>query len=110
MLGTVLDSEETTMSTLLQEERVRRGEINNQETQGGSVVKNRPVDAGDAGEQVRSLGWEDSLEYEMATHCSILALGIPWTEEPGGLHSMGLQRVGDNSATEYAQEDNLRYS
>ena len=45
----------------------------------------------------------------MATHCSILALGIPWTEEPGRLHSMGLQRVGDDSATEYAQEDNLRY-
>ena len=44
--------------------------------------------------QVRSLGWEDPLEKEMATHSSILAWEIPWTEEPGGLQSMGLQRVG----------------
>ena len=43
--------------------------------------------------QVRSLGWEDPLEEEMATHSSILAWKIPWTEEPGGLESMGLQRV-----------------
>ena len=43
---------------------------------------------------VRSLGWEDFLEEEMATHSSILAWNIPWTEEPGGLQSMGLQRVG----------------
>ena len=42
---------------------------------------------------VRSLGWEDPLEEEMATHSSILAWRIPWTEEPGGLQSMGLQRV-----------------
>ena len=42
---------------------------------------------------VRSLGWEDPLEKEMATHSSILAWRIPWTEEPGGLQSMGLQRV-----------------
>ena len=43
---------------------------------------------------VRSLGWEDPLEKEMATHSSILAWEIPWTEEPGGLQSMGSQRVG----------------
>ena len=43
---------------------------------------------------VRSLGWEDPLEKEMATHSSILAWRIPWTEEPGRLQSMGLQRVG----------------
>ena len=43
---------------------------------------------------VRSLGWEDPLEKEMATHSSILAWRIPWMEEPGGLQSMGLQRVG----------------
>ena len=43
---------------------------------------------------VRSLGWEDSLEEGMATHSSILARRIPWTEEPGGLQSMGSQRVG----------------
>ena len=44
--------------------------------------------------RVRSLGWEDPLEKEMATHSSILAWKIPWTEEPGRLQSMGLQRVG----------------
>ena len=44
--------------------------------------------------QVRSLGWEDPLEKEMATHSSVLDWRIPWTGEPGGLQSMGLQRVG----------------
>ena len=44
--------------------------------------------------QVRSLGWEDPLEKEKATHSSILAWRIPWTEEPGGLQSTGSQRVG----------------
>ena len=43
---------------------------------------------------VRSLGWEDPLEKEMATHSSILDWRIPWMEEPGGLQSTGLQRVG----------------
>ena len=43
---------------------------------------------------VRSLGWEDALEKEMATHSSTLAWKIPWTEKPGGLQSMGLQRIG----------------
>ena len=42
---------------------------------------------------VQSLDWEDPLEKEMATHSSILALEVPWTEEPGGLQSMGSQRV-----------------
>ena len=42
---------------------------------------------------VWSLGWEDPLEKGMATHSSILAWEIPWTEEPGGLQSMGLQRI-----------------
>ena len=45
---------------------------------------------------VRSLGWEDSLEEEMATHSRILAWRIPWIEKPGRLQSMGLQRVGSN--------------
>ena len=45
---------------------------------------------------VRSLGQEDPLEKELATHCSILAWEIPLTEETGGLQSMGLQRVGHN--------------
>ena len=49
--------------------------------------------------QVRSLGWEDPLEKEMATHSSILAWEIPWTEEPGGLQSMGSQIVGHDLAT-----------
>ena len=44
--------------------------------------------------QVRSLGGEDPLEKEVATHSSILAWGIPWTEKPGGLQSTGSQRVG----------------
>ena len=45
---------------------------------------------------VQFLGWEDLLEKEMATHSSILAWKIPWTEEPGRLQSMGSQRVGHN--------------
>ena len=46
--------------------------------------------------QVPSLGREDPLEKEMATHSSTLAWRIPWREEPGGLQSMGLQRIGHN--------------
>ena len=46
--------------------------------------------------QVQSLGWEDLLEKEMATHSSILAWRTPQTEEPGRLQSMGLERVGHN--------------
>ena len=49
--------------------------------------------------RVRSLGREDPLEKEMATHSSILAWRIPWTEEPGGLQSTGSQRVGQDRAT-----------
>ena len=48
---------------------------------------------------VPSLGWEDPLEKGMATHSSILAWRIPWTEEPGGLQTMGSQRVGHDWAT-----------
>ena len=44
--------------------------------------------------RVRSLSWEDPLEESMGTHSSILAWEIPWTEEPGGLQSIGAQRVG----------------
>ena len=44
--------------------------------------------------RVQSLGWDDPLEKEMAIHSSTIALKIPWTEEPGRLQSMGLQRVG----------------
>ena len=45
---------------------------------------------------VQSLGWEDPLEEGMATHSSILSWRIPWTEEPGGLWSMGLHKVEHN--------------
>ena len=50
--------------------------------------------------QVQSLDWEDPLKEEMATHSSILAWEIPWAGEPGGLQSMGLQRVEHNLVTE----------
>ena len=49
--------------------------------------------------RVQYLGWEDLLEKGMATHSSILAWRIPWTEKPGGLQSLGLQRVGHDSET-----------
>ena len=60
---------------------------------GGSVVKNPPANAGHA---VQSLGREVPLEKETATHSSVLAWEIPWTEESGKLQSMGSQRVGHN--------------
>ena len=59
----------------------------------GSVVKKLPADAEVQETQVQSLGQEDPLEEEMATYSSILACEIPWTEEPGKLQSLGLQRV-----------------
>ena len=58
------------------------------------VVKNPPANAGDIELQVPSLGWEDPLEKGMATHSSILAWRIPWTEKAGGLQTMGSQKVG----------------
>ena len=57
------------------------------------MVKNPPANAGDIETWVQSLGREDPLEEGMATHSTSLAWRIPWTEELGGLHSMGLQRV-----------------
>jgi len=66
------------------------------ELTGDSVVKNLlPMQHA----PIRYLGGEDALKKEMATHSSILAWEIPWTEEPGRLQSMGSQRVGHNSAT-----------
>ena len=53
---------------------------------------------------VQSLVWEDPLEEEVATHSSIPAWKIPWTEELGGLQSMGLQIVRHNLATEQQQQ------
>ena len=61
---------------------------------GGTTVENPPANAGDARDAGQFLGWEDLLEEGMATHSSILAWEVPWTEEPGGLQSMGSQRVG----------------
>ena len=52
--------------------------------------------------QVQSLGREDPPEKRMATHSSILAWRVPWTEEPGRLPSTGLQRVGHDCATKYS--------
>ena len=56
----------------------------------GSMVKNMPAMQE---MQVRFLGQEDPLEEDMATHSGILAWRVPWTEQPGGLRSIGLQRV-----------------
>ena len=55
--------------------------------------------------RVQSLGWEDTLEKEMAIHSSILAWEIPWTEEPDRLQSMGLQKVGDDLVTKQQQQN-----
>ena len=61
---------------------------------GSSVVKNLPATQETQEMRVQSLSKEDSLEEETATHSSILAQKIPWTEKRGGLQSMGSQRVG----------------
>ena len=57
------------------------------------MVKNLPANAGDTRNMSLILGWEDSLEEGVATHSSILAWRMPWTEEPGRLQSMGSQRA-----------------
>ena len=58
------------------------------------MVKNSPANAGDLGEVVSILDWEDPLKKGMETHSSMLAWRLPWTEEAGGLRSVGSQRVG----------------
>ena len=58
------------------------------------VVKNPPVNSGDIRDVGSTPGWEDSLKEGMATHSSILAWRIPWTEEPGRLQPIASQRVG----------------
>ena len=66
---------------------------------GGSVVKNLRT-----GTWVQSLGWEDPLEKEMATHSNIISWRIPWTEEPSGLQSTGLQsqtQLSDSTTTNW---------
>ena len=67
---------------------------------GGSAIKNPPANAGDVGSIIQSLGREDPLEEEMATHSSILVREIPWTEEPGGLHPWGRKIVRHDLATQ----------
>ena len=65
----------------------------------GSVAKNPPAVQELQPTRVWSLGWEDTLEKEMATHSSILAWRIPRTEEPGRLQSMGSQGINKTEAT-----------
>ena len=60
------------------------------------MLKNLPARAGDVGEVGSVPRLEGPLEEGMATHSSNLAWRIPWTEEPGGLQSMGSQRIGHN--------------
>ena len=59
---------------------------------------------------VQSQGWEDPLEKEMATHSSILAWEISWTEEPGGLQSMGLQRARHYWASNTTQHNTTQHN
>ena len=63
--------------------------------------KNFPAKAGDGEMQVRSLGQDNPLEESMATHSSILAWRIPWTEEPGGYSPWGRKELDTTEATEY---------
>ena len=73
-------------------------------------VKNPPAMQETQEIQVQSLGWEDPLEEEMATHASILAWRIPWTGEPGGLQCMGSQRVRHDCTTEHTHTHMCKYS
>ena len=66
------------------------------------MVKNPPAKAGDTGDSSSISGEGDPLEWEMATHSSILVWRIPWMEEPGELSSMGSKRVRHSLATEHA--------
>ena len=71
------------------------------------AVKNLPVTQESQEMWIRTLGWEDSLEEGMATHSSILAWRIPWTEDPGGLQFTESQRVRRDWATNIRREINL---
>ena len=63
------------------------------------MVKNLPANAGDIRDTVHSLGWEDPLEEEMATHSGILTLTVPRTEEPGRLQSIRSKESNTTAAT-----------
>ena len=80
------------------------GEYTGMKIRGQNRIKNLPPTQKTQGPRVQSWGWEVSLEQEMATHSSILAWRIPWTEEPGGLQSMGLQRAGHDSTAQARME------
>ena len=68
------------------------------------MVKNLPTNAGEERDkQIQSLGWEDTLEKEMATHSSTLAWRIPWTEEPGGLRSCKESDLTEQLSTNQTQ-------
>ena len=73
----------------------KTGQLHINTTFNTNWVKNLPTEQET---QVQSLGWEDPLEGEIATHSSISAWRSPWTEKPGGLQSKGSQRVGHDSA------------
>ena len=76
----------------------------------GSVTKSPPAKQEIQETCIQPVGQEDPLEKEMATYSSILAWEIPWTEEPGGLHSMGLQRVGhDLGSKQRHQQGTMTY-
>ena len=68
----------------------------------GSVGKESACNAGEQEMRIRSLGQEDPLEKELATHSSILASKIPWREESGGLQSKGSQRVENDWASKHS--------
>ena len=68
---------------------------------GGSVGKESACSAGDTGDAGQSLGWEDPLEEGIATHCSILAWRIPWTEEPASYSSWGREELDTTEVTEH---------
>ena len=80
------------LKPVLSDKSEKQSEINNSNilVKVAQMVKNLPAVQET---RVRSLGWEDPLEKETATHSSIPAWNSPWTEEPGGLQSKGLQRV-----------------
>ena len=73
------------------------------------MVKNLPALQEPQETQFQSLGWEDPLEKEMATHSRILAWKIPWMEESGRLQSKGSQRVGHDLVTSLTYNSNLDY-
>ena len=78
---------------ILMEEKFLNHLLNNWASLMAQTVKDLPAVLET---QVQSLGWEDPLEKEMATHSSILACKIPWTEKPGGLQFIGSPRVRHN--------------